>query len=326
MKKFLASMLLALGAMAASLPAAAEGEAYPAKRIQLVVPFGVGSGIDQLAREYAEVLRVQMNTPVVVDTREGAGGLIGGALVAHAAPDGYTLMITANPPFAIAPQVQKTASYDPVASFAPVARLGAVPMVLVTSSASAFKTWKEMAEYFKANPDKANYAASGVGSPGQLFMQQVRSATGLPMREVSYKSTAQATIDTTGGHVQVNLESVAAVAQHIRSGTLRPLAVGSTQRLKEYPDVPTFAELIGQPGFDASVWYGIVAPAGTPANRVEKLYAEFAKASSSKRVVDFMARVGITPQLQSPAVFAAAIRKDTEIARKLVEAAHLKQE
>ncbi|MBP8298579.1 MAG: tripartite tricarboxylate transporter substrate binding protein [Burkholderiales bacterium] len=325
MNRFLSCALLALAAAGAASPAAAQGEAYPSRPIALVVPFAAGNGIDQLARELAEVLRVQMNTTIVVENREGAGGLIGGTMVSNAAPNGYTVMIAAHPPFAIAPQVQQVAAYDPVASFTPVIRLGSVPLVAVTASASPFKTWQEMAAYFKANPDKANYAASGVGSPGQLFTQMIKQATGLPMTEISYKSTAQAMTDVIAGVVQVSLVSVPAAAQHIKAGTLRPLAIGSTERLKAYPDLPTLAELIGQPDFEASVWYGILVPAGTPADRVNKLHAEIAKASTSQRVVDFMARSSITPQLQSPAAFAASIKNDTAIARKMIAAANIKQ-
>ncbi len=322
----LLTILATLAALASGPSALAQSEAYPSRRIQLVVPFAVGNGIDQLAREYAEVLRTQMNTNIVVENREGAGGLIGGAMVARAPADGYTVMIAAHPPFAIAPQVQKEPPYDPVAGFMPVARLGSVPLILVTASASPFKTWQEMSTYFRANPDKANYAASGVGSPGQLFTVLIKLATNLPLQEISYKSTAQAMTDVLAGQVQVSLVSVPAAAQHIKAGTLRPLAIGSKERLKLYPELPTLAELIGQPGFEASVWYGILAPVGTPADRVERLYAEFAKASAAPRIADFMNRVSITPQLQGPAAFAASIRNDAAVARRMIEVARIKPE
>ena len=222
--------------------------------------------------------------------------------------------------------MQKDPAYDPVSSFMPVARLGSVPLVLVTAGASPFRNWQEMAAYFKANPDKANYAASGVGSPGQLFTVLIKLATGLPLQEISYKSTAQAMTDVLAGQVQVSLVSVPAAAQHIKAGTLRPLAMGSKERLNQYPELPTLAELIGQPGFEASVWYGILAPVGTPADRINKLYAEFAKASAAPRIVEFMNRVSITPQLQAPAAFAASIRNDAAVARKMIEVTKIKPE
>jgi tripartite-type tricarboxylate transporter receptor subunit TctC len=211
-------------------------------------------------------------------------------------------------------------------SFAPVARVGSVPLVAVTASSMPFKTWQEMAAYFKANPDKANYAASGVGSPGQLFTQLIRLHTGLPLQEVSYKSTAQALTDVIGGQVQLSLISVPAAAAHVKSGRLRVLAVGSPKRLDAFPDAPTLAELLGQPDFQASVWYGFLVPAGTPQDRIAKLYAEIAKASVSPRMVEFMARASITPELQNPQQFAASIKADVATARKMIEVAKLTPE
>ena len=326
MNRFLTCALLALASAGTALPAAAQGEVYPSKRIQLVVPFGAGSGIDQLARELAEILRTQLNQPIVVENREGAGGLIGGAWVSHAPADGYTIMITAHPPFAIGPQVQKTPSYDPVTGFAPVAKIGSVPLVLVTAANTPFKNWQEMAAYFRANPDKANYAASGVGSPGQLFTTLIKLATGLPMEEISYKSTAMALTDAIAGNVQISIVSLPAAAQYIKAGTLRALAIGSPERLKQYPDLPTLAELIGQPNFEASVWYGVLVPPGTPVDRINKLNEEIARASATPRMVEFFNRSVITPQLQGPAAFAATIRADTATAKKMIDAAKIRQE
>jgi tripartite-type tricarboxylate transporter receptor subunit TctC len=308
-------------------PAAAQATAdnYPSKRIVIVVPFAVASGIDQLAREHAELLRAQLNTPVVVENKEGAGGIIGASAVAHAQPDGYTLLITANPPFAMAPQMQKEAPYDPVSSFSPVVRLGAVPLVLVTSNTTPFKTYREFADYAKANPGKLNYAASGVGSPGQLYTQLLMQATGLHLQEVLYKSTGQALTDAISGVVQVSLVSIPAAAAQIKSGNLRALAVGSTERLKQFPDIPTIAELIGKPTFEASVWYGILAPAGTPADVVNKLQAAFAKTSVAPQMVQFMERSSIAPQLQGPAAFAATVRNDTAAAGQIVASQKIRQ-
>ena len=318
----IALVSLATSVFAAS--ASAQTAGYPSKPIQLVVPFAVASGIDQLGRELAEQLRQQMNTAFVVDNREGAGGLIGGTYVARSQPDGHTIMIAAHPPFGIAPLLQKDAGYDPLTSFAPVARLGAVPMVLVTAGSSPFKTYAEMAAYVRANPDKANYAASGIGSPGQLFTQLIKMHTGLPLTEISYKSTGQALTDAIAGFVQISLVSYPAALAHIKAGTLRLLAVGSTERLKAYPDIPTIAESIGQPGFEASVWYGILAPAGTPADRVERLNTEIVKAMTNPKMVDFLNRASITPQVQGPAAFATAIRNDVATAKKIIEFAQIK--
>ena len=323
MKLLHCACLAAAALFAAAVPAQ---ENFPSKRLALVVPFATGNGIDQLSREYAEVLRVQLNQPIVVENREGAAGVIGASSASRAEPDGYTVLVAAHPPFAISTLLQKTPAFDPLASFVPVARVGSVPLVAVTAASSPFKTWQEMAAHFKANPDKANYAVSGTGSPGQLFTQLIKLSTGLPMQEISYKSTAQAMTDTLAGQVQLSLVSVPAAAAHIKAGTLRPLAIGSARRLAALPEVPTLAELLGQPRFEASVWYGFLVPAGTPKERVGKLYSEIARASQDKRVADLMARASITPELQDPQQFAASIRQDVALARKMIETARLAPE
>lgn len=301
----------------------AQQEAFPSRRIVLAVPFGAGSGIDQLGRGYAEVLRGQLNQPVVIENREGAAGVIGSTAVARAPADGYTILLAAHPPFAIAPLLQKEPGYDPIAGFAPVAGVGSVPLIAVTASSTGLKSWQEMTASFRANPEKANYAVSGTGSPGQLFTQLIRLQTGLPMQEISYKSTAQAMTDTLSGQVQLSLVSIAAAVPHIKAGTLRALAVGSEARQPSLADVPTIAESIGRPGFEASVWYGFLVPAGTPADRVSRLHAEIAKASADPRIVEIMNRGTFTQKLESPQQFAASIREAVGQARKMIEAARI---
>lgn len=308
--------LLAMGAATAQ-------DAYPSKPIKLIVPFATGSGIDQVARIYAEELRVQMKQSVVVENREGAAGIIGASSVAASAPDGYTILVAAHPPYAIATQLQKNPGYDPVSSFAAIARVGAVVMIGITASSMPFKNWQEMTTYFRANPDKANYAVSGTGSPGQLFTQLIRLQTGLPMQEISYKSTGQALNDALGGQVQFSIVSMPAALGHIKAGTLRLIGVGSKERVKDFPTVPTLGELIGDPGFEALVWYGFLAPLGTPAAVVNRLHAEIAAASGSQRVNDLFNKSSIVPGLQNPQQFAESLRNDAAMARKMIQAAKL---
>jgi tripartite-type tricarboxylate transporter receptor subunit TctC len=315
--------LVATAAVLFAGAAGAQQDPFPSKAIKLVVPFAAGSGIDQLARTYAEVLREQLKQPVVVENREGAAGIIGVSSVAASLADGHTVLVAAHPPFAIAPLLQKDPGYAPATSLAPVARVGAVPMVAICASSMPFKNWQEMSSYFRANPEKANYAVSGTGSPGQLFTQLIKLQTGLPMQEISYKSTGQALVDALGGQVQLSLVSVPAAAGHVKSGALRLLGVGSLHRLEEFPDAPTLAELIGQPDFEAIVWYGFLVPLATPADRVARLYAEIAKASAAPRVVAFMAKSSITLGLQNPQQFAESIRSDVATARKMITAAKL---
>jgi len=310
-------------AIALTAGAAGAQESYPSKPVRLVVPFATGSGIDQVARIFAEELRVLLKQPVIVETREGAAGVIGATSVAAGAADGYTVLVSAHPPFAIAPQLQKNAGYDPAASFTPIARVGAVVMVGVSASSNPFKNWQEMSAYFRANPDKANYAVSGTGSPGQLFTQLIKLQTGLPMQEISYKSTGQALNDAVGGQVQFSIVSMAAALGHIKGGTLRLMGVGSKDRLKDFPGTPTLGELIGDPSFEALVWYGFLVPRATPAAIVNRLYAEIAMASTAPRVVDLFTKASVLPGLQNPQQFADSLRNDAAMARRMIDAAKL---
>ena len=321
--KLVFRIFIATCALLNAAAATAQHDSYPSKPIRLIVPFASGSGIDQLARTYADVLHGQMNQPFVVENREGAAGIIGASVVVGAPADGYTVLVAAHPPFAIAPHLQKTPAYDPATSFTPVARVGAVPMIAICASSMPFKNWQEMTAYFRANPDKANYAVSGTGSPGQLFMQLIKMQTGLPMQEISYKSTGQALTDAVAGQVQLSLVSMPAAAGHIKVGALRLLGVGSPRRLEAYPDAPTLAELIGRPGFEAIVWYGFLVPPATPADRVGRLYDEIAKASATPRIREFMAHSSITPGLQNSHQFAESIRNDVALAKKMIAAAGL---
>lgn len=320
MKPLVHALALA-GALAAY--AAQAQEPYPSKPIKLVVPFATGSGIDQVARTYAEELRVQLKQSIVVETREGAAGVIGASSVASAAPDGYTILASAHPPFAIATQLQKNPGYDPLASFTPIARVGAVVMIGIAASSMPFKNWQEMAAYFRANPDKANYAVSGTGSPGQLFTQLIKLQTGLPMQEISYKSTGQALNDALGGQVQFSIVSMPAALGHIKAGTLRLIGVGSKERVKDFPNTPTLGELIGDPNFEALVWYGFLAPQGTPAAIINRLNAEIVTASASPRITELFAKSSILPGLQNPQQFAESIRNDVAMARRMITAAKL---
>lgn len=313
----------ALAAAAATSPAQAQPQLASDKALQLIVPYGPGNGLDLLAREFAEVLRSQTSSNVVVENREGAGGVVGTSYAARLPTDGRSIMMTANPPFAIAPLLQKTAAYDPLSSFVPIARVGSVPLVLIASSHSPFTSFEQMKQYVSAHPDKANYASSGIGSPGQVYTELLKKATGLAIQEVPYKSTSQALVDVIAGNVLVSLVSVPAAAPHLKSGALRVLAIGSSQRHPDFPEVPTFAEAIGQPGFEAGVWYGFFAPSGTSADTVRKLFDDIAKAQAAPGIRALMRRSSVIPQLQTSAEFAASLKADVALARQLIETANL---
>lgn len=290
--------------------AMADTGKYPSSPIQMIVPFSPGSGIDVLARIYSEALSKQLNVPVVIMNREGAAGIIGSGVAARSKPDGYTLLVQANPPFTAAPIAQKSNVYDPLKSFTPIARVGAIPLVLVTSAQAPYKTFQALKDYAAANPDKAFASYPGVGSPAQLYMELVKRASGLQVRQVAYKSSTQPMTDIASGLVLTSLISLPAAMPMIQSGKLRAIAVGSKKRVSQLPNVPTIAEVIGQPGFTADVWFGLLAPAGTPKDRVDRIYQAVSKAYATPKVVESMKRAYLVPDLEGPAAFGKSLRVD----------------
>lgn len=327
MNRRIRTLMKSLGAcallgLAAALPASAQTQAT---RLQILVPYGPGNGLDLLARKFGDAMRETSGITVAVENREGAGGIVGTTYAARAATDGQTVLFTANPPFASSPYTQQTRPYDPLTSFVPVIRVGSVPLVLVTSSRSPFDTFEQMKQWVLAHPDKANYAHSGAGSPGQMFIEYIKRPAGLEvLTAIAYKSTGQAITDLVGGTTLLNLVSYPAIAPHLKSGAVKLLAVGSAQRMKDYPNVPTLAELIAQPDFEASVWYGAFLPAGTSAEHVARIQDYFAKAHKTASVAEFMQRSHIEASVLGPQEFSTALRRDADIARRMVELANAK--
>jgi tripartite-type tricarboxylate transporter receptor subunit TctC len=311
--------LLSVAALAAvTSHAPAQTDAYPSRPIRVIVPYSAGSGVDVLARTYGQALQKELNTPAVIDNREGATGIIGSQAVARAAPDGYTIMVNASPPFAVAPLSQKSPPYDVLTAFTPIARVGSVPLVMITATGSPVKSFAQLRDQAHASPAAATYASTGNGSPGQLYMELVKSAVDMRLTEVPYKSSAQALTDVVAGHILASLVSLPAAEPLIEQGRLRVLAVGSRDRLKRYPEAPTLAEALKSPGLEASVWYGFLAPANLPAERVEVLYKAVAKVFGSEEVKSGLNTLGIVPDLQPPAEFAASLRRDTTEARRML--------
>ncbi|CAN5754684.1 tripartite tricarboxylate transporter substrate binding protein [soil metagenome] len=299
-------------------------EKYPVDRVTLVVPYSPGNGLDLLGREYARALQPLLGASVIVENREGAAGVIGTSMVARTKPDGATLLFTAHPPFATAPVAVDNPPYNPIESFAPIARVASAPLALVTSSNSPIKSVDDLKSYAKANPGGASYASAGPGSPGQLYGELLGQALGVALQEVPYKATGQALTDVIAGNVLVSLVSVTAAAQHVASGSLRVLAVGSRQRMKEYANVPTLAEATGRADFQAGVWYGFFAPAGASRELIDRLNRDIVSASASAPINEFLSRSMMIPDLQDPAQFAASLAKDLDIAKTLARNAKLK--
>ena len=261
--------LAAVVALAASAPAAAQGS-YPSKPVRLVVPFPAGGTTDILARAVAQKLSETWGQQVIVDNRPGAGGNIGSELVAKSPPDGYTLLMGTVGTHAINPSLYAKMPYDHVKDFTPVILVAGVPNVLVVNPALPVNSVPELIAYAKANPNKLNFASSGNGTSIHLSGELFKTMTGAQMTHVPYKGSSPALTDLIGGQVQLMFDNLPSSLQFIKAGKLRALAVTTAARSQALPDVPTLAES-GLPGFEASSWFGVLAPAGTPPAIVEKI-------------------------------------------------------
>ena len=266
----LAALCLGAG-IGLSGPAAAQP--YPAKPIHIVVPYPAGGGIDVLSRVIGLRLSQRFNQPVVIDNKPGAGTIVAAESVAHAAPDGYTLMVTTDATMSVNPYLYAKLPYDPAKDFAPVTQLVFLNQLLVANAALPANNLKELIAYAKANPGKLNYASYGIGSQPHLAMEILKSQSGADIVHVPYKGIPQAVPAAIAGEVQLTFSGAASTQAHIKAGRLKALAIGGTARLALMPEVPTFAES-GFPDVPANAWFGLFAPAGTPREVITLLHAE----------------------------------------------------
>jgi len=285
---------------------------YPARPIRLIVPFPPGGSTDILARALGEKLAQGLAQPVVVDNRPGAGGSIGAEAVARAAADGYTLMMGHLGTLAVNPAIYKNLPYDPVKSFAPVSLMAIVPSVLVVNPSLPVTSAGELVAYAKAHPGKLAYGSAGNGSTSHLTTEYFKLVTGIDVLHVPYKGVGPMLTDLVSGQLSMGLNGAPAVMAHVNSGRLRALAVTSLKRLEALPQVPTLDEA-GVRGFDASGWYGVVAPAGTPQAIIARLNAEIGRAMQTLELRTRLDSEGALPAPGTPEAFGAFIR--AEIAR-----------
>ena len=316
-------ILQTLVAAAVLAPAFALAQPFPSKPIKIIVPFGAGSGTDLLARVVGERISETFGVPVVPENREGAGGLVGATATQKSPADGYTIMMAANP-FVVAPHLQATLPYDVIRDFAPVAKIGVLPMALVTSSASPYRTVTELVAYAKANPGKLNYANSGKGSPSHLEIEMIKQTLGLQIQDVPYKNVGQAMTDTLAGQVALYFPVVPAAMGQYKAGKLRILGIGSRKRLGQAPDVPTLAEALGKPGYEANVWYGFVAPAGTPPEAIAKLQDAILKAMDFPAARERIEKSGTEIETGNAEAFGALLKRENEKWGPLVKSLGLK--
>lgn len=313
------SITVALLLAAASTLSLGQGGPYPNRPIKVVVPYSPGTGSDVLARTLGKTVSEKAGQPVVVENRDGGGSLVGTMVVAKAPADGYTLLIAANP-FVIVPSQSLKPPYDPIKDFVPVAKVGVIPLVLAAASNVPFNSVKELVAYAKANPGKLSYASSGAGTISQQEMELFKQAAGLDIVEVGYKSTAQAMNDTLGGQIALFPVVVPLVMPHLKSGRVRALGLFDTQRSAVFPEIPLIGEELGVAGYTPTpVWYGFMAPAGTPREVVATLNGLFHGAMQSAEVKERLAGLGAQVSTPTNEQFAAALRAEYEKAARVAK-------
>ena len=307
-------------------PLLALAQAYPSKPVRMVVPYAAGGATDTVARAVGNRLSEALGQPVVIDNRGGAGGMIGSDIVAKAAPDGYTLLLTVGPPHSAFPFFMKNVPFDTVKDFTPIIVVGTAPQSIVVHPSLPVTSLKELIDYAKHNPGKLSFGTSGVGSSQQMGGLLLNRAAGIDMVHVAYKGGAPALNDVLGGQIPVAIVIVSNVLPHVRAGKLRLLAVLEAQRAKAAPDTPTVAEA-GVPGYAVpDTWIGLVGPARLPAAIVNQVNAAVMKALGFPDVRARLESAGFEVRGNTPQEFADGIAKGYETYRKITAEAGIKPE
>lgn len=307
----------------AALVAAPALRAQGARSVRMVVPFPPGGSTDILGRAIAARLASQMGINVIVENRGGAGGSLGAGEVAKAAPDGNTLMMGHIGTLAVNPSIYPNLSYDPLRSFVPVAWVANVPSVLVVSTNFPAQDFKSFIELARSRPGSLTHSSGGNGSAAHISFEYLKQQAKVFMLHIPYRGTAPSVTDVIGGQVDATFTGSPAVLPHIRNGRLRALAVSSAKRIESLPDVPTVAES-GYPGFEADQWYGVVAPAGTPAELIAQYNAEINKALTSPEVARSLAAEGALPMPGTPQTFRDLIAREIPRWAQVVKAGNVK--
>jgi tripartite-type tricarboxylate transporter receptor subunit TctC len=300
-------------------PASAE---YPDKPIRMVVGYAPGGAADKLVRPITDRLSRMFKQPFVMDYKPGAGAALAAEITAKAPADGYTFHITDSGPMTILPHMRKL-GYDPLSSFTPISMVGGGGVVVVVLPTSKATDMKSLVELAKKDPKNWSYGTSGVGGVGHLAGEQFKAAAKLDIGHIPYKGGSPAITELLGGHVPVLFSSLGSAASHIQAGKLRALADSSSKRSSMFPDVPTMAEA-GFPGFDASIWFGIVGPAGLPKEVMDKWVPAMASVLKDPEVIAAIKREGYDPMPMTPQQTTDRIKSDFELWGKTVRSANIK--
>jgi len=300
---------LACAVAASAISFSALAQNWPASTVTVVVPWPPGGPSDIAARPLAKGLTQALGQSFVIDNRAGGGGNIGTAAVTRAKPDGSTLLITSSAPIVINPSLYKNMSFDPLKDLAPVTNLLRVPLVLVASPNLPVKNLKELMAHIQSKKGQFSYGSSGNGTPQHLTSELFASVAKLQMTHVPYKGSAPAISDLLGGHIPMMFDSTIAIMPHIKSGKVKPIAISSAKRSPLLPDVPTFAEA-GLPQIESYAWYGMFAPAKTPANVVAKINAEVIKVMKAPEFQKVLADTGSDFVGDTPANFGKFVQAE----------------
>jgi tripartite-type tricarboxylate transporter receptor subunit TctC len=298
-------------------------QAYPVKPVRIVVPFAPGGNVDINARAVAPGLAEIFGQQVLVENRAGAGGMIGGEFVARAAADGYTLAMASNSVYSVAPNVFSKPRYHPVKDFAAISGISNVPFVIVLHPSVPARNLKEFIALVKSKPGQMTMATAGTGTSNHLVGELFQLSAGIRMTGVPYKGSGPALIDLIGGQVDSHVDQLTASMAYIQSGRIRALAVTTDQRAPLLPNVPTLAEQ-GLKGFDATTITGLLAPAGTPKEIIDRIHAAVVKVTAQPAIRERFAALGATTLGNTPAEFAEYIRQDYAKWQKVVAAANIR--
>ena len=317
-------LFVGIAALAASF-APAQAQNYPTRPITLVIPFAPGGSTTIVGRGIAEKMSELLGEKIVIDNRPGAGGTVGTRAVAKGEPEGYTLLLGYTGTLAIGPSLYKNVGYDPRKDFAPVGMIGNAPNSLVVNPDFPAKTLAELIAYAKASPGKLNFGSAGAGTASHITGEYFARAAGITLVHIPYKGTGPALTDLLGGHIPMAFAPIPASHSNVAAGKLRALAVTSPGRSGLLPDVPTIAES-GFPGFDASLYYGLAAPAGTPRAVIDKLNKALREALASEEVKRQLGNDGTDITPGSPEDYAALIDRDEKKWAQLVKASGVEPE
>ena len=317
--KFHLRRTLALVLFATPLLVWSQAAPWPSKPIRAIVPFAAGAATDIVARQVLEQVSRQLGQPIIVENKPGAGGTIGSSVVAHAEPDGYTILVHSNS-YTVTPATYKSLNYDAAKDMVGVIPLASVPMVLVTAPSKGIRTLADLVKSAKAKPDSINYASAGTGGATHLGAERLRIAGGYKGTHIPYKSSGEALTEVIAGRVDYYFSPIGLAQQYLKTDKLVALGVSSIRRASSLPDVPTTIEA-GLPNSNYDVWIGMFAPAKTPRAIVNRLNEETARALRSPELREKFNALVMDPMIMSPTEFDAFLKRDFELNADLVKAA-----